>query len=242
MFLVNKISVCCNQRQTWCSLVLKFSEPHRLIHTAPEPAWSRLGQKRSKIWSDKVTWSTGRGGASALWCCAQIKQTLTRWSGFWSFYQLKMIQEQWVWPKDWAGLKPVSSLESCGNNLNFEPFKLLIITFISTAHLSFWAHDSETTVFMFVWIETVVLVLLFWFCSGASCGVNWNTLLQLSSLCSLSVSFPLSRSFPVCYQSRAVFIESFPRCCRINMMEVVSTPASGSPLVISILGTEQIRT
>lgn len=75
-----------------------------------------------------------------------------------------------------------------------------------------------------------------------TCGVNWNTLLQLSSLCSLSVSFPLSRSFPVCYQSRGVFIESFPRCCRINMMEVVSTQASGSPLVISILGTEQIRT
>lgn len=143
MLLVNKISVCCNQRQTWCSLVLKFSEPHRLIHTAPEPAWSRLGQKRSKIWSDKVTWSTGRGGASALWCCAQIKQTLTQWSGFWSFYQLKMIQEQWVWPKDWAGLKPVSSEESCGNNLNFEPFKLLIITFISTAHLSFWAHNRN---------------------------------------------------------------------------------------------------
>lgn len=171
--------------------MLQLSELHRLIHTAPEPAWSRLGQKRSKIWSDKVTWSTGRGGASALWCCAQIKQTLTQWSAFWSFYQLKMIQEQWVWPKDWAGLKPVSSEESCGNNLNFEPFKLLIITFISTAHLSFWAHDSETTVFMFVWIETVVLVLLFWFCSGASWGLDVNLWSKLEHFAAV-VQFVLS--------------------------------------------------
>ena len=189
----------------------------------------------------------GRGFCSLMLCSDKTNFDTVKIfkSGFWSFYQLKIIP---VWPKDWAGPEPVSSQESCETNQNFEPFKLLIVSFISTAHLSFWAHHSETLHCVHVCLNgdccsgSVVLVL-FWFCSEASCcpDVNvWSKLELFAAVvqcfCSLWV-FLWAGSFPVCYQSCAVFIENFPRCCRINMTEVVSTPASGSPLLIGILGT-----
>ena len=45
--------------QTSCSSVVKLSEQHRLINTAPEPTWSQLGQKRSWTRSQKI-WSYWR--------------------------------------------------------------------------------------------------------------------------------------------------------------------------------------
>ena len=66
-----------HESHTWClsvfcNFVLKLSELHRLINTAPEPTWNQLGQRR--FWFSSVScWYPG----AAVQCWSQETSSVT---------------------------------------------------------------------------------------------------------------------------------------------------------------------